>query len=270
MKSKNSLGDRMKRYEGVTDYTLTRNVPCIIRLDGKAFHTWTTGLTKPWCSDLETCMHYAAIKLCSSIDGARFALTQSDEITLLVVDYQAIKSEAWFDYRVQKMASVTASICTAAFNEIASKLMPQHLTKKGYALFDSRVYSVPDHEVTNVFLWRQQDATRNSIQMLGQSYFSHKQLQKLNSSQIQEKLWEEKNVNWNNLPVYRKRGCCFYKMEYEKNETNRHIWSIDLNPPIFTENRDYIENWVKSEPTYEKTEDNTKGTLTTLSGFMGY
>lgn len=243
-----SLGDRMKRYELPTDMRLTRNVPAIIRIDGKAFHSWTKGMVRPWSPPFEICMAHAAYMLCREIEGVRLAYTQSDEITLLLVDYQSRTSQAWFDYRIQKIVAVSASIATGAFNQAAAICCPDQLQKKGPAFFDSRVYSIPTHEVCNAFLWRQQDATRNSIQMLGQASFSHKQLQRKNCSQIQDMLHEQKGINWNDIPTYRKRGTAFYRIRVSKEDTWRTRWVIDREMPILTQKREYVDNWVKPEP----------------------
>lgn len=128
-----SLGDRMKRYELPADTRLTRNIPAIIRIDGKAFHTWTKGMLHPWDPSLTLCMWQTAYMLCKNIEGIRFAYTQSDEITLLLVDYQTIRSQAWFDYRIQKIVAVSASIATGAFNQAAALLCPSQYEKRGPA-----------------------------------------------------------------------------------------------------------------------------------------
>lgn len=241
------LGSRMKRYESVTDNTLTNRVPVIIRIDGKAFHSFTRGLDKPFDKVLRETMQYTAKKLCENIQGCKLAYTQSDEISLLLTDYDNIDTQSYFDYRVQKVTSVTASIATLAFNEFVSKqlnkfqatdktLYDQWKDKEYKAMFDSRAYNVPQNDVCNYFIWRQQDCTKNSIQMIARAYFSHEQLQGLNCNQLQEKLWQEKDINFNDFPTTDKRGSTVVKSDKG--------WIVDNNIPIFTQDRNYIEKLV--------------------------
>lgn len=222
---KDELGDRMKSYyENRSKTFLVRRTPVIIRLDGKAFHTFTRGFNKPFdeamCNAMQETMKY----LCENIQGCVLGYTQSDEITLVLIDYQKLTTDAWFDYNVQKMCSVAASMATLVFNrrfqeqivELSynGKLDDDELTSsykrslKTGAMFDARCFNIPKEEVTNCILWRQQDATRNSISSAGQAYFSHKQLEGLNSNQIQELLFQEKGINWNDYPTKFKRGSC--------------------------------------------------------------
>lgn len=254
-----SLGDRMKRYELPTDTRLTRNIPAIIRIDGKAFHTWTKGMARPWDPSLSLCMWQAAYMLCKNIEGVRFAYTQSDEITLLLVDYQSIRSQAWFDYRIQKIVAISASIATGAFNEAAIAFCSYQYKKRGPAFFDSRVYSIPTHEVCNAFLWRQQDATRNSIQMLGQAHFSHNKMQRKNCGDIQEMLFKEKGINWNDCLTFHKRGTAFFRVRIPMGNSYRTKWIIDKDMPVLTQKRSYIDNWVKPEPKYMQRKRLPKG-----------
>lgn len=253
----NSLGTRMKRYEFVPRYHLTRRNPVIIRVDGKAFHTFTKGLKKPFDGVLLATMQETAKALCEKIQGCKLAYVQSDEISLLLIDYENIDTCAWFDYNIQKMASISASIATLAFNKAFREQVHiiGHVTKDinyfetleskvDSAMFDSRVFSLPKEEVNNYFLWRQQDATRNSIQMVGQANFSHKELQNKNCNMIQEMLFVEKGINWNNLPTYEKRGACVIKKQVQVGESIRNKWVIDKNIPVFSSDRQYIEQYV--------------------------
>jgi len=182
----------MKQYEHVTRTSLTRRMPAIIRVDGKSFHTLTASMARPFDVDFTACMWAAAVRLCEEIQGAQIAFTQSDEINVLLVDYQTLDTQAWFDAGIQKMCSVSASIATQAFGEWFHKRFPEH---RGRPLFDSRVFNLPREEVVNYFVWRQQDATRNSIQMVGQANFSQKQLHGLSCDLIQEKLFQEMGIN---------------------------------------------------------------------------
>ncbi len=258
MSTKASLSDRMKTYEMVSDTRLTRRTPVIIRVDGKAFHTFTRGCDTPFDTILMSCMAETAKALVSEIQGCKLAYVQSDEISLLLTDYETIDTQAWFDYRLEKMCSVSASIATLAFNKSVSGTVSNYkarnlispnepdnrifnfwANKQFRAMFDSRAYNVPKDDVCNYFIWRQQDCTRNSIQMVGQANFSHKQLQGKSCNQIQEMLWQEKNINFNDFPVYQKRGTCIYRLEREI--------KVDYNIPIFTQDRDFIEKFVSLE-----------------------
>jgi len=259
--SKDNLGDRMKQYENVERKYLTRRMPTLIRLDGKAFHSFTRGFQKPFDMILMEAMWETSKYLCENIQGCKVAYTQSDEITLLLTDYDDIKTCAWFDKNIQKMCSISASMATLAFNKSFQDLVVKELkygdlgknfpkaaetyiNKFNKALFDSRVYNIPKEEVCNAFIWRQQDATRNAIQMVGQANFSHRQLQNKNCNDIQEMLFQEKEINFNNLPTYQKRGVCIIKEEYYKGETLRKRWIIDKDIPIFTQDREYIEKYI--------------------------
>lgn len=258
--TRDDLGDRMKDYyESRSKTRLTRRMPVIIRLDGKAFHTFTKGFKKPFDMIMVKAMQETTKYLCENIQGCVLGYTQSDEITLVLIDYQNLNSDAWFDYEVQKLCSVSASMATFAFNRNFAEIVHDMCWKgiiesdelisvykkaiKAGALFDARCFNIPKEEVTNCLLWRQQDATRNSIHMTGRAYFSHKQIEGLNSNDIQDLLLQEKGINWNDLPTTLKRGsCCIKKYRQTMNQTLRGYWCIDDEIPIFKdEGRDYIE-----------------------------
>lgn len=228
---KEAIGIRMKdQYESRYKISMTRRCPTIIRLDGKAFHTYTKGLNKPFDETFIMDMQQTAIKLCEEVQGCKMAYLQSDEISLLLTDYEKETTQAWFDYEVQKIASVSASIATAHFNNIRNHKL---------AYFDSRVFQIADHEeVVNYFIWRQQDAIRNSISMLVQSLYSQKQLHGKNTSKMQEMCFQ-KGQNWNDLSVYKKRGTVIIKREFEKDGIMRSAWML-YPPPEFSKGRDYI------------------------------
>ena len=260
---RDSLGDRMKgNYEDRAKTYLVRRMPVVIRLDGKAFHTFTRGFDKPFDDVMMQTMQQTTLKLCQEIQGCVFGYTQSDEITLILVDYNDISTDAWFDYSVQKMCSVAASMCTLYFNQIFSEMVDVFIAnsdvtpeeeklekvynraiEKG-ALFDARAFNIPVEEVTNCVLWRQQDATRNSISSLAQSKFSHKELQGKNSSQMQDMLMEKFGINWNNLTIPQKRGTAVYKRTID----DVSEWIIDYQMPILKgEDRNYVEHLIKFE-----------------------
>lgn len=250
--NKDNLGDRMKEnYENRAKTQLLRRTPVIIRLDGKAFHTFTRGFKKPFDNILTEVMQQTMLTLCKEIQGCVLGYTQSDEITLVLTDYKKLETAAWFDYDIQKVCSVSASIATLAFNKCFLKEMMQNKVgpvnsvhfqawTKG-ALFDSRCFNIPKEEVANCILWRQQDAIRNSINSVGQANFSHKELQGLSTDQILKKLLEEKQIDWNKLPAHLQRGSCCIKREVNGVDS----WFIDTEIPIFKgEDRDYIEKLI--------------------------
>ena len=241
---KDSLGDRMKDfYENRSKTYLTRRTPVIIRLDGVAFHTFTKGFAKPFDKRLMETMQEVTLELCSEIQGCVLAYTQSDEITLVLNDYKELDSEAWYDYSVQKLCSVAAAKATRIFNNIfpekAGKLIAEltkeisskpdskseqikdvkklvdayfRAIKKG-AEFDARCFNIPVEEVLNCVLWRIKDCNRNSINSLGQAYFSHKELQGKNTSEVQDMLVNNFGINWNDLSNFEKTGTLIVKGE---------------------------------------------------------
>lgn len=248
---KDSLGDRMKaNYENISKTRLTRRTPVILRLDGKAFHTFTRGFEVPFDDALIMTMQQTMMILCEEITNAQLGYVQSDEISLLLCDYKRHSTQAWFDNEIQKICSIAASIATLHFNklfeindsavvqEVSIKQAHKRAMRKG-AMFDCRCFNIPKEEVCNYFIWRQQDATRNSIQMVGHANFSDKQMHKKNTSDIQDMLFTERGINWNDYPTVYKRGSCCVK-----DDTG---WHIDRNIPIFTQCRDYVEQHVNIE-----------------------
>lgn len=235
-----SLGDRMKRYEAVADATLMRRAPAIVRVDGKAFHSLTRGMQKPFDPEFSFCMVNAASALVLELQGAKLAYVQSDEISVVLTDYDTLQTDAWFAYRVQKMASVAASIATAAFTEQFQRY--PHF--KGRPLFDGRVFSLPsEDEVVNYLIWRQQDDVRNSIQATGQAHFSAKQLHGKNQKEIQEMLFQERGINWNDTPTYLKRGVVVSRESVSGvGDTIRHQIDVNYDIPVFTADRLFILN----------------------------
>lgn len=200
---KTDIADRMKnQYEFRTRYLLPRRTYSIIRLDQKCGHSYTKKLNKPFDKGYIEDFDSAISSIMSGIQGARFAYVQSDECSILLTDFEIETTCAWFDGNIQKIASVSASLLTAEFNrfrlirdcgiESADKYKKSIL-----AHFDSRVFTIPDRtEVMNYFIWRQMDCIRNSISGLAQSLFSHNKLNNKNTSEMQEMMMSEKNVNW--------------------------------------------------------------------------
>lgn len=259
---KDALGDRMKDfYEDRTRYKLTRRTNTIIRIDGKSFHTYTKGLKKPFDDGLIEDMNLTTEFLCQNIQGCKFGYVQSDEISLLLTDYDDISTDAWFDGNIQKMASIAASLATAKFNQLRMSRstwegydIPGYLDQDDIddfklAMFDARVFQIPHHEeVANYFIWRQQDATRNSISSVAQAYFSPKQLHGVKTHQMQDMLMLEKAINWNDFSPREKRGSVIRKVEKEMSKNvkgevitfTRNVWETDQETPIFTQDKDYL------------------------------
>lgn len=250
-----TIGNRMKGYEAISKNFLPRRTPVIIRIDGKAFHSFTKGFDKPFDINFMCAMQETMKYLCENIQGCVLGYTQSDEITLVLCDYQTYETDAWFGYNVQKMTSVSASMATFAFTMSLNRTIREmwesndvsfrdkieligEKIEKG-AFFDSRAFSLAKEEVCNCLIWRQQDATRNSIQSVGHAYFSQKELHGLNCNQIQNKLFEEEGINWNNFSVPKKRGTCCVKVGSK--------WIFDYNIPVFSQDREYVESRIKFE-----------------------
>lgn len=270
---------RMKTfYEQIPKTRLMRRCPVAIRIDGKAFHTFTRGFQKPFDEVLIKSMQQTMKYLCENIQGCVLGYTQSDEITLILVDYKKLTSSAWFDYEVQKMCSIAASMTTMAFNRAFAKNVGDYCTynyecmdnthenyehilslavDKG-AMFNARCFNIPKEEVTNLVYWRQLDTSRNSIQMLGQANFSHSELQNKSCNDIQDMLMMQKGINWNDLPVYQKRGSCCVRnkivvksngimetIQLRDTSKSENEWIVDKNIPIFRgEDRNYIDKLI--------------------------
>jgi len=235
---KTSLGDRMKIYEGAFRQSLPIRMPVILRIDGKAFHTYTASCERPFDERLISAMDNVGIALCEQIQGAQIAYVQSDEISVLVHNYKRFSSTPWFENQIQKMVSVSASIAAGYM----TALSPTIFGETKIAAFDARAFVLPESEVCNYFLWRQQDATRNSVQMVARSLYSHSQLDGKNSAELQEMIFLKTGKNWGNYPTYQKRGRCIVKETYlvADSVAPRSKWGVDDEIPLFSEDRGYI------------------------------
>lgn len=257
---KDELGERMKNsYENRTRYYLPRRSNIVFRIDGKAFHTYTRGLEKPFDKALIEDMNQTAIALCSEIQGAKFAYVQSDEISVYVSDKDTLETQAWFDNNLQKMVSISSSIATAKFNKERSNryhlwwnsmndddeydMKERDALYKKYctlALFDSRAFVIPEaEEVVNYFVWRQQDCTRNSIQSVAQSMYSQKELHGKHSGALQELIFQ-KGINWNDCDETLKRGRFISKVQKD----GRTKW-VAGGCPVFSKDRDFLLKLIK-------------------------
>lgn len=258
-----ALGMRIKEnYENISKTKLLRRTPVAIRIDGKAFHTFTRGFKKPFDDILIQSMEETMLYLCKNIQGCVLGYHQSDEITLILTDYKRFNSDAWFDYEVQKLCSIAASMATMKFNQVFTQTVYNFSIEKAVwgeketkeytasivraatngAMFDARCFNIPREEVTNLIYWRQLDAMRNSVQMVGQANFSHKQLDKKNQEAIKKMLKDEKGIDWErDFATCYKRGTCCVR-DYNGQ------WYVDTEIPIFKgEDRKYIESLIQQE-----------------------
>lgn len=241
---KDALGSRMKdNYENRNKHYLTRRTPVIIRVDGKAFHSYTNPLKDRFHTGFIEVMNLTAIKLCEQIQGAQIAYIQSDEISILLHDYKTLQTEAWFDYSQSKVESVSAAIASVEFTIHSDKIW-DGIIKPAY--FDSRSFNIPETEVCNYFIWRQKDAIRNSIQSLAQTHYSQKQLHGKNCSELQEMCFQA-GYNWNDLETYKKRGRCVVKSTFKLGDAERSCWITDHTIPELTQDRNYIEKYLAVE-----------------------
>ena len=259
MPDRSELAVRMKEnYEKIPRHYLMKRTPVAIRLDGKAFHTFTRGFERPYDKVLGDTMVQTMKYLCENIQGCVFGYTQSDEITLILIDYQTFDTAAWFDYRHDKLCSITASMATLEFNRRFTENLNEWIAdnssysfeifegekedlyrayvkaSKCGAMFDSRAFNIPKEEVCNLVFWRQLDATRNSIQMMGQAYFSQDELHEKTCSNIQDMLMEYYGINWNDTEVRWKRGVAW-----------RSDLGVDYNMPILKgADRAYVDDLI--------------------------
>ena len=276
------LANRMKEYEKRNQYYLQKRTPVAIRVDGRSFHTFTKGFQRPFDDVLMKSMQETAKYMCENIQGAKLAYVQSDEITIILTDYDTLETGCWFNYRTDKLCSIAASMATMIFNKIFKEKVENFIEEGGAfslaqlnynqmkmepylkaiekgAMFDARCFNIPKEEVTNLIYWRQLDATRNSIQMVGQANFSHKELQNKSCNDIQDMLHKQKGINWNDYPTVCKRGTACIKnrkiieyldefkvtaklMDSTKTENS---WIIDTEMPILKgEDRAYVDDLV--------------------------
>lgn len=242
--SKDTLGNRMKRLEeeAISHDGEISQSPVVIRLDGCAFHSWAKkmGLDRPFDSRFLSCMQSTLLHLCESVPSCVFGYTQSDEISICLRNDMSSKSTPWFDNRIQKLASVTSSIATFGFNALSSETFEEPIP----AYFDSRVIYVSDvTEAVNHFIWRQNDCIRNSVQSMAQSLYPQKYLQKIGTEELKQMI-QAKGQDWSLLPTYQQRGAFCIKHlipgEYEGTPVMRRVWTVDLEPPRISKNKQYL------------------------------
>jgi tRNA(His) 5'-end guanylyltransferase len=208
------LADRMKAYEKVSRAVLLPRAYAILRLDGRAFHTYLRDASKPYDLGFLNDMQAVARDLCHEASGAVFAYGQSDEISVLLSDIEP-RTQPWFGGVVSKIVSVAAGVATAS---LIARRGPD-----GRPHFDARVFSLPSWaEVVNYFVWRQRDAVRNSVSMAAQARFSPGQLHGRGSSDMQEMLWAQHGINWNDYPPECRRGWVVTRIVREGEVTFIH------------------------------------------------
>jgi len=242
-----SLGNRIKEYELVSKNYLTKRIPVICRIDGKCFSTFCKRFERPYDKFFNNSMNQVMKFVCENVQGAKFAERHSDEISILITDYDKITTDSYFDYNVQKIVSVISSMATAELCRLMAKasfkqphfgnwINKEYIGwEENWPMFDCRCFNIPKSEVANYYWWRLLDSKRNSINMLAQSEFSHKELQSITCNQMQEKLFQERQINWNDIPQGQKSGFSCKKKLVEKlveegpNEGqifNRNVWDI--------------------------------------------
>lgn len=241
-----SLGDRMKGYERVWNTTLPGRMPVIIRLDGKAFHSYTHGAEKPFDDKLMKVMDEAAIEVMKEISGCMLSYVQSDEVSILINSYRSLNELPWFANELPKMLSVSAGMMSAHFTARSHEIFD----KTKVAVFDSRVFVLPESDVNNYFIWRQRDCIRNSINTIAREYFSQKQLFKKNTDDVKKMLLEkdvdlEDQLAWE--PYYTRGRCILKKPKEISPGLSRNVWTVDRKIPSFVEDRDYVSNFVTKE-----------------------
>lgn len=275
---RDELGDRMKvNYENRTRILLPRRTYTVIRIDGKAFHTYTRGLQRPFDDGLIEDMDETAIYLCQNIQGAKLGFVQSDEISIVLTDFDKLTTDAWFDGNIQKIVSVAASMATSKFNQLRQLRFIKDKWNNGMGIttityrwlelleelrlaeFDARTFTIPSKtEVMNYFIWRQQDTVRNSISSVAQSLYSSKELHGKNMSEQQDMI-HEKGINWNDYTPKYKRGRFICKEEHEvvpdielpenmppvnSFETVMRTRWVSTESPTFTQDPEFLNNYI--------------------------
>jgi tRNA(His) 5'-end guanylyltransferase len=199
-------------------------LPICARIDGKRFSAWTQGLARPYDRRLSDLMVEVTIKLVEETQ-ALIGYTQSDEISLVFYS-DDLKRAPFLDGRIQKLTSILASMTTAHFNMRLAAVLPERADRP--ALFDCRAWTVPTREeATNVLLWRERDASKNSLSMAARHYYPHAQLDGAKGPQLHE-LLHQVAVNWNDYPPFFKRGS------FVRRETTSRPFTadeIDALPP---------------------------------------
>lgn len=239
-----NLDDRMKRYEQSVGSILVPRLPAILRIDGRAFHSFTKGMKRPYDANFHKWMQSMAVHLCQNISTAALAYGQSDELSILLIDYNELETQQWFGGTVQKVVSVASSIATLHFNDCIWQHLTDYSDKLFKATFDARVFSLPCSDTINYFIWRQKDAIRNSIQSLGQANFSPKELHGKSIDDICAML-NEKDIRFEECPIVQQRG--YVVKRFTESLDGNRTWTVDKDIPVFTgDGRKYIDDVTKA------------------------
>jgi tRNA(His) 5'-end guanylyltransferase len=264
------LGDRMKAYECAARTILPPRTYSVLRVDGRAFHSYLRGAERPFDYAFMADMDATAMALCEDIQGAVFAYVQSDEISVLMTDFTGPNSQPWFAGEVQKQVSIAAATATAALNARRYDGPNGAPPSDRLAAFDARVFTLPSAvEVANYYLWRQRDAVRNSIAMAAQARFSHRQLHGVNTGRMQEMLRAEHGINWNDYPDGAKRGRVVVRRSGEREVTFTHKrtgqeetvkamrswWAAEGAPHFTLEPGGFLAEAIPELPTLTRGED---------------
>jgi len=245
------LGNRMKAYEDCYSIKMPKKLPVVIRVDGKSFSRMVKNwkCEKPFDKNFVKTMQETALQLCYNIEGAMMAYVQSDEVSVVIRNDRTINTDAWYDNKIQKICSVSASIATTNFNCTFFQDREDFSNAANWAKFDCRAWVLPEHEVQNYMVWRQSDASRNSVSMLGRAFFSANELHGKKTREV-KKMLSEKGVVWDELPTNFRLGSCVVKkptrVTIPKGPQAGEVvevqkWDIDEDIPIFVQNPEYVE-----------------------------
>lgn len=264
-----NLSDRMKMYERHTKQYLQRRMPVVVRVDGKAFHTFTKNFPKPFSEVMSRTMQSTMKYLCDNIQGCIFGYTQSDEISLILIDYQKYETDAWFDNNLQKIVSVSSSMATMAFNKYFEQHLKEYISKhtdsmysnaieamihsfeKG-ALFDSRAFNISEDEIANYIYCRYNDAFRNGISTYARNTLTNMPKKVINKLSTKEKISAIMEASGNIVSVYYDYGHNFFGTYYTSNgmvtmnhmQTSGHFHKIirEVIDAALNKNEDKKEN----------------------------
>lgn len=244
------LADRMKRYEYTYRQYLPHRAYTLMRLDGRAFHTYLKNSEKPFDRGFVQCMDAVTESLCREIAGVQFAYTQSDEISLLLTDFQSVHTEPWFGGNIAKMLSISACRASVTLDRLREEAMVPE--------FDCRAWSMSDPiEVANYFVWRQRDAVTNSIQMLAQHYYRPRALHGRSTNELQDILFREQGVNWNDLDAGLKRGriahtyCDSQELKETGDDKQRSAWTVAAAPHFAAQPGNWLASVIPPLPSLQ-------------------
>lgn len=251
--TRDDIGDRFKAYEACYDLAIPRRLPVVIRVDGRAFHSLK--LEKPFDQAFWRRMEFVALRLCEEIQGARFAFFQSDEVSVVLRDDMSLQTQAWVGKRLQKMVSLAAALATGAFNWLDGGVQGEPQA------FDARVVVLPNaDEVFNHMVWRQQDAIRNSVQMLARAHFSHNECKGKDQAELRA-MTAAAGWPWEDIDERFKRGCVVQRIRVPghtppeaplQKQVWRHQWVTEHQPPVFSNQRAYLQGlYDQAEPDVE-------------------